>query len=353
MTQSRMIGTFAAGTLAEVMLGSRQFGQVESERENIITRSESADHADWSNSNLTISADQVVAPNGELTADRLVETSADGAHALTRSINTVDSESYVFSAYIRTGERTQAGLLASAPGYPGTPSMYFDLESGTVLSSGSVDSYGAVDVGNGWWRLFIAMTADATVSNYHTIYLVDDGANSYPGDTSKGLYVWGMQFEVGTYPSSYIPTAAAAETRNKDELYWAAADVPVLMRDEFAVKIIPNHSSDQIDGDKVLAYFQDTDQDISVYLDSSGRVNVDGATSLIQTAAHTWDYNDRMTIRVNRITGEVTTEGFATGNSVTTGTTWAVTDGNVYWGQDDSTAYQIDGLISEPFNIAG
>ena len=41
-------------------------------------------------------------------------------------------------------------------------------------------------------------------------------SNSYTGDNTSGVILWGAQLELGSYSTSYIPTTTASVTRNAD-----------------------------------------------------------------------------------------------------------------------------------------
>jgi hypothetical protein len=63
--------------------------------------------------------------------------------------------------------------------------------------------------------------------------------NSYTGDGASGVFLWGAQHELGSDATSYIPTGAAAVTRNPDIAtitgtnfsdWWQASKGGVLVR---------------------------------------------------------------------------------------------------------------------------
>lgn len=83
---------------------------------------------------------------------------------------------------------------------------YFDILNGTVLGNfvAATDSAGIEDVGDGWFRCWIAKVMTATphkiqiyVANTATTYV-------FAGTTSQGIYIAGAQVEPGTIPGPYL-----------------------------------------------------------------------------------------------------------------------------------------------------
>ena len=187
---------------------------VEEARTNLILQSEAFSDAAWSPTQATISANVVVAPDGNTTADKLVESAAAGVSHLVNpavALTVVNTTSYTATVYAKAAERTWLYMLPSfSPG-----SAYFDLANGvlgTVTSATASMQY----VGNGWYRCSVTVTSAATTGFLFVQLASANGTNTYNGDGTSGLYLWGAQLELGAFATSYIPTAAAAVTRNAD-----------------------------------------------------------------------------------------------------------------------------------------
>jgi len=183
---------------------------VEESRTNLLRRSEEFETA-WIPTNVTISADAIIAPNGTLTADKLVETIDNGVHATSQGTVT-SGLAYVFSVYAKAGERTRmqiSGLGAEGQGF------FTDYNLSTGIVSSAPPGSQMIAVGNGWYRCTLVITASATVG---VVIRIRDasGNNIYTGDVTKGIYLWGAQLEQGSFPTSYIPTEGSTRTRAAD-----------------------------------------------------------------------------------------------------------------------------------------
>ena len=82
----------------------------------------------------------------------------------------------------------------------------FNLTTGVVVStSGSITGSSIEDYGNGWYRCSISGPDTSITGNIHNV-------RTLAGTT----YLFGLQCESGSYPTSYIPTTSASVTRNAD-----------------------------------------------------------------------------------------------------------------------------------------
>jgi hypothetical protein len=186
---------------------------IEESRINVMTYSEDISQFP-TKTNTTVSVDQINAPTNQLTADKIIETTATGNHLIFKGNPVVSGTTYTCSVFLKKGERFRARLrtlnsLADTQ-------VDFNLDTGAITAgtAGTITNFG-----NGWYRCTITSAATATDSNGRFyIYLLDDsGAVSYTGITDYGLYAWGAQVEAGAFATSYIPNlTTGTTTRNAD-----------------------------------------------------------------------------------------------------------------------------------------
>lgn len=193
---------------------------IEESRTNLLTYSEQFDNAAWTKTRSSISANATTAPDGTVTADKLVEdTTPSNSHYLYQSASVVTGTYYTYSVFIKVAERSNFAIsfFNNNSAFIGA-TAYFNLSTGVVTFM-DVGVYAAniTNLGNGWYRVSATSLATATATGFVVSSLVVSGTNmSYTGDGTSGIYIWGAQLEAGAFATSYIPTTSAQVTRAAD-----------------------------------------------------------------------------------------------------------------------------------------
>ena len=193
---------------------------VEEPRTNSFVRSEEFGTT-WTATGLSsITADAATAPNGAATADTLVETTGvSEVHRVLQNTSITSGSSYTVSAFAKQAQRRYCYLLFTPNNtWNGTSTIaYFDLQTGTIVNVANCTAT-ITAFPDGWYRLTATTTATAT----NAAALICIGSSStgsvqtYIGDGSNAITVWGAQFETGSFATSYISTTSATVTRAAD-----------------------------------------------------------------------------------------------------------------------------------------
>lgn len=176
---------------------------------NLALYSEQFDNAYWTKTNVTVTADNTTAPDGEATMDRIVETAVTAVHEVNRSFTLTDSATYVWTVYAKQNQRTWIELFVTKKDGT-TGSAYFDLATGAAGTTTGVTA-AIVASDNGSYRCSVSTSvltgATTPICGYRLA--TGDGVNSYLGDIANGVYAWGAHLQLTSAPE-YNPTTSAA-----------------------------------------------------------------------------------------------------------------------------------------------
>ena len=193
---------------------------VEPAATNLVLRSQEFDDAVWSKLRTTITQNNIIAPNGTMTADKMTADIDDSTYGIdfstltgtgTFTASIFAKKGSVDWLYIRQGNSGGGTRLVRA---------WFDLNNGVVGgATPSPISHKIEDYGNGWYRCSMTFEVLAGGIPRPQFYLsTDDEIASFTSDGTDNLFLWGAQLEEGTVATSYIPTVASTVTRAADSI---------------------------------------------------------------------------------------------------------------------------------------
>ena len=191
---------------------------LEPSRTNVLPYSEEMDNAGWNKSNSTITANQIVSPDGSQTADKYTHGgSTAGNYIFENGFSVSSGTEYTFSVFVKKGTTDFVQILLSSSMF-GTLHQNFDINNGIIGSSSGDPEPFIEEYPNDWFRIGITDTATSTGTGSALISLARSNTENRLASfsSSQYFYLWGAQFETGDYKTSYIPTSGSTVTRSVD-----------------------------------------------------------------------------------------------------------------------------------------
>ena len=174
----------------------------------------------------TITDNVISAPHLTDMASKILESGTD-SHGFYKANNVSANTTYVISLYVKKLGRRYIGLQSWYNTSFGAIA-YFDLDNGTSVGTSAIGAgYSVTEpkievVSDGWYRISAKFISGKTLSYYGPVsmdYLWTDGNsyyNNYIGDSTKGFYFYGRQWEL-TSLTSLIQSNGTVTTRTAAE----------------------------------------------------------------------------------------------------------------------------------------
>ena len=169
---------------------------------NLLQQSEMFSQAIWTKQRANILANTITAPNGTLTADKLIDdTTASSTHQIRQSISVQGGE-YTMSIYAKKAEYNYIRFWEDSIS---GRQCYFDLENG-VATNVNMTSVNIQNVGDGWYLCSAVLSVSAGSFGYRINLTPNGTTTSYNGTGTDGIYIWGAQLVEGTSARDYLRT---------------------------------------------------------------------------------------------------------------------------------------------------
>lgn len=205
----------------------------EPQRTNIITYSQ--DISQWGNARTTDTANQITSPdglnNGTLVEQQSGQTNAGSIFIAVSGLS--NGTTYTTSIYAKKKDKDYIVAYDA-----NTNRTYFNLDEGCVKTLGSGVTAEIIAMPNSWYRCVATFPYSLSPTSTNIAWYLGDTDNSTTVTDSGGVYVYGAQFEAGSYPTSLIHTSGSTFTRNEDKAFHAGLGTTDTFNDSEGVLFI-------------------------------------------------------------------------------------------------------------------
>ena len=174
---------------------------IEEERENYTDQSVILWKAPGGNGNPYMAPNVAISPDGTFNASKMTIQNTGNSYWSTLHTGNNTGTYWTASGYVKKYDHRYATILCLGDFVHAS----YDLDTGTVVGTPAGFLADIVDVGNGWYRIWLRNDGTGTNDDFY-FGSSDSTTTIYNGVVGKGNYFWGIQVEEGKFPTSYIPS---------------------------------------------------------------------------------------------------------------------------------------------------
>lgn len=195
--------------------------------QNLLLQSQTFDTASWTKFRSTVTANATAAPDGTTTAEKLIPNNGLTNGGMYNSgVSLVSSTQYTGSIFVKASELGFVFFNINVRGSTSTTGVCVNLSDGTQSNVGADATFTVTNVGSGWYRISGVATATTSLGYVEAYPLAAAGSNnSYTGNGTSGIFVWGAQLEQRSSVTAYTVTTTQPITNYIPVLETAAAGV--------------------------------------------------------------------------------------------------------------------------------
>lgn len=212
---------------------------IEEARTNLAIQSGALTNAAWTATSTTAATNSIPDPSGLMSSTTQTAT-ANANNLIFQTVGaSLSASTYTLSVFIKQNTSGWMTIeIWTGVGFQGAQ-LWVNTATGAVGSSAATAGFAIVgtpssrSIGNGWYRYQITATVPAATAYICTRHVDADGGFAFTATNTKSAYVYGPQLELGSFPTSYIPTAATSVTRAADVVQFNGAALAALQGSSF------------------------------------------------------------------------------------------------------------------------
>lgn len=247
---------------------------LEPSRTNLVPNSEYFGDSSWTTTAATTEVG-FLSPEGNLNAYKIAEDNTNSIHRIFQTSAITASPNATISVYAKYNGRRFV-LMRIADSGVGRWYDLIDGVKGDAFTSAPNDST-IEPVGNDWYRITISHSV-SSVARFELWVSDTESISAYQGDVTKGVYLYGAQMEVGSYPTSYIPTYGTAANRGEDLAAVGSSDLIstqafTMFFEHKALGISGTswaYRLDMTDGSDEIEFYVNSGASMNIYLGGNG-----------------------------------------------------------------------------------